>query len=62
MGSFIKIYDVSNRRTLIVNIGCIAYIDTLDRQVVFNYVADIDKGTITTDEESLKRLMQRVGC
>lgn len=56
MFSYIKIYDVENRRTLVVNINLITYIDVYNREIVL-----VNNVSITTDEESMKKVCHRLG-
>ena len=55
MFSYIKIYDVENRRTLVVNTSLITYIDVYNREIVL-----VNNVSITTDEESMKKVCHRL--
>ena len=56
MFSYIKIYDVENRRTLDVNTSLITYIDVYNREIVL-----VNNVSIITDEESMKKVCHRLG-
>lgn len=56
MGSFIKIYDVENKRTLVINVCLISCVDVYNREIML-----VNNINITTDEESIKKVCHRLG-